>query len=300
MAAQIIDGKKIAAELNEENRKEISMLARDHNLQPGLAVILVGNDPGSQVYVNMKDRKCQELGIYSAKYALDEKTTMDELLELIAKLNKDPKINGILVQSPPPPQIDEEKVIAAINPAKDVDCFHESNVGKMLIGKTDGFFPCTPYGVMVLLERSGIDPAGKHAVVVGRSNIVGKPMLALLVQKAPGANATVTCVHSRTRNLPKITSQADILIAAIGKPEFITADMVKNGAAVIDVGINRVEDAAAKRGYRLVGDVKFDEVAEKASFITPVPGGVGPMTIAILMQNTVKACKMQNNIPITD
>ncbi len=296
MSAKIIDGKKIASEVNEESRKEISSLARDFNLQPGLAVVLIGEDPASQVYVNMKDRKCQELGIYSAKHVLDKNATMEEVLKLIDQLNNDPKINGILVQSPPPPQIDEEKVIAAIDPAKDVDCFHEQNVGKMLIGKRDGFFPCTPYGVMILLERSGIDPSGKHAVVVGRSNIVGKPMMALLVQKASGADATVTCVHSRTKNLPELTRQADILIAAIGKPEFVTGDMVKDGVAVIDVGINRVEDANAKRGYRLVGDVKFDEVAEKASFITPVPGGVGPMTIAMLMHNTIKACKIQNKI----
>ena len=296
MSAQIIDGKKIAAEVNEENRKEISILARDRNLQPGLAVVLVGKDPASRVYVKMKDRKCQELGIYSVKHVLDKDASMQEVLDLIDQLNKNPKINGILVQSPPPPQIDEEKVVAAIDPAKDVDCFHEQNVGKMLIGKQDGFFPCTPYGVMVLLERSGIDPCGKHAVIVGRSNIVGKPMISLLVQKADGANATVTCVHSRTKNLPELTRQADILIAAIGKPEFVTADMVKEGVVVVDVGINRVEDANAKRGYRLVGDVKFDEVAEKASFITPVPGGVGPMTIAMLMQNTIKACKMQNSI----
>lgn len=296
MPAQIIDGKKIAAEVNEESRKEISALARDFNLQPGLAVVLIGEDPASQVYVNMKDRKCRELGIYSAKYVLDKDATMEEVLELIDQLNRNPKINGILVQSPPPPQIDEEKVIAAIDPAKDVDCFHEQNVGKMLIGKRDGFFPCTPYGVMILLERSGVDPSGKHAVVVGRSNIVGKPMMALLVQKAAGANATVTCAHSRTKNLSEITRQADILIAAIGKAELITADMVKESAAVIDVGMNRVEDANAQRGYRLVGDVKYDEVAEKAGFITPVPGGVGPMTIAMLMQNTIKACKMQNKI----
>ena len=296
MSAQIIDGKKIAAEVNEDNRKEISILARDCNLQPGLAVVLVGEDPASQVYVNMKDRKCQELGIYSAKHVLDKDASMQEVLELIDQLNNDPKINGILFQSPPPPQIDEEKIIEAINPAKDVDCFDERNVGKMLIGKRDGFFPCTPYGVMILLERSGIDPCGKHAVIVGRSNIVSKPMMSLLVQKADGANATVTCVHSRTKNLAELTRQADILIAAIGKPEFVTADMVKEGVVVIDVGVNRVEDANAKRGYRLTGDVKFDEVSEKASYITPVPGGVGPMTIAILMQNTIKACKMQNSI----
>ena len=296
MSAQIIDGKKIAAEVNEDNRKEISILARERNLQPGLAVVLVGEDPASQVYVNMKDRKCQELGIYSAKHILDKDASMQEVLELIDQLNNDPKINGILFQSPPPPQIDEEKIIEAINPAKDVDCFDERNVGKMLIGKRDGFFPCTPYGVMILLERSAIDPCGKHAVIVGRSNIVGKPMMSLLVQKADGANATVTCVHSRTKNLAELTRQADILIAAIGKPEFVTGDMVKEGVVVIDVGVNRVEDPSAKRGYRLTGDVKFDEVSEKASYITPVPGGVGPMTIAVLMQNTIKACKMQNKI----
>ncbi|MDD5697300.1 MAG: bifunctional methylenetetrahydrofolate dehydrogenase/methenyltetrahydrofolate cyclohydrolase FolD [Victivallaceae bacterium] len=298
MAAQIIDGKKIAAQVNEESRKEISMLARDHNFQPGLAVILIGEDPASQVYVNMKDRKCRELGIYSAKHVLAAATPQEEVLELIAQLNHDPKINGILVQSPPPPQIDEEQVVAAVDPAKDVDCFHPQNVGKMFIGRQDGFFPCTPYGVMVLLERSGIDPAGRHAVIVGRSNIVGKPMLALLVQKTAGANATVTCVHSRTRSLPELTRRADILIAAIGKPEFITADMIRENAVVVDVGMNRVEDAGTQRGYRLVGDVKFDEVAEKAAFITPVPGGVGPMTIAMLMHNTIKACKMQHGIKI--
>jgi methylenetetrahydrofolate dehydrogenase (NADP+)/methenyltetrahydrofolate cyclohydrolase len=286
----------ISAQVNDENAMEVAALARNHNIQPGLAVVLIGEDPASQVYVGMKDKKCNELGILSDKRVLDKDATMGEVLALIDELNKDPKINGILVQSPPPPQIDEEKVVAAIDPAKDVDCFHAQNVGKMLIGKRDGFFPCTPYGVMVLLERSGVDPCGKHAVIIGRSNIVGKPMMALLVQKEAGANATVTCVHSRTPNIAELTRQADILIAAIGKPEFVTADMVKDGAVVVDVGINRVDDPTAKRGYKLVGDVKYDEVAEKASKITPVPGGVGPMTIAMLMQNTIKACKMQNGL----
>jgi methylenetetrahydrofolate dehydrogenase (NADP+)/methenyltetrahydrofolate cyclohydrolase len=296
MAVDIIDGKMISAQVNDENAMEVAALARNHNIQPGLAVVLIGEDPASQVYVGMKAKKCNELGILSDKRVLDKDATMEEVLALIDELNKDPKINGILVQSPPPPQIDEEKVVAAIDPAKDVDCFHAQNVGKMLIGKRDGFFPCTPYGVMVLLERSGVDPCGKHAVIIGRSNIVGKPMMALLVQKEAGANATVTCVHSRTPNIAELTRQADILIAAIGKPEFVTADMVKDGAVVVDVGINRVDDPTAKRGYKLVGDVKYDEVAEKASKITPVPGGVGPMTIAMLMQNTIKACKMQNGL----
>ncbi|MCP3968300.1 MAG: bifunctional methylenetetrahydrofolate dehydrogenase/methenyltetrahydrofolate cyclohydrolase FolD [Lentisphaerae bacterium] len=296
MPASIIDGKMIAAKVHEETAEEVAVLARDYNVQPGLAVVLVGDDPASRVYVNMKVKKCKELRIYSEKHALDKTATMEEVLELVKKLNNDSRINGILVQSPPPPQIDEDEVVAAINPAKDVDCFHASNVGKMLIGKNDGFVPCTPYGIMMLLERSGVDPSGKHAVIIGRSNIVGKPMMALLVQKAKGANATVTCVHSRTKNLPEITRQADILIAAIGQPEFVTADMVKDGAVVIDVGINRVEDPNGRSNYQLVGDVKYDEVFDKASMITPVPGGVGPMTIAMLLHNTIKACKQQNGI----
>jgi len=218
---------------------------------------------------------------------------MDEVLALIDKLNKDKTIHGILVQSPPPPQIDEEKVIAAIDPAKDVDCFHALNVGKMLIGKTDGFFPCTPYGVLKILEYYNIDPAGKHVVIIGRSNIVGKPLMALMIQKAKGANATVTCVHSGTKDLASYTVQADILIAAIGKSEFVKDYMVKPGAVVIDVGINRIPDATKKSGNRLVGDVDFDSVIDRVSLITPVPGGVGPMTIAMLLHNTLLAAKMQ-------
>ncbi len=297
MPATIIDGKAIAAAVTSALAEEVSQL-KQQNLQPGLAVVLIGSDPASQVYVNTKVKTCEKLGIYSERHLLSEDASMHEVLTLIDRLNRDPKINGILVQSPPPPQIDEEAVVAAIDPAKDVDCFHAENVGKMLIGKTDGFFPCTPYGVMELMAQSGIDPAGKHAVVIGRSNIVGKPMMALLIQKSKGANATVTVVHSRTKNLPELTRQGDILIAAIGKPEFVTADMVKDGAVVIDVGINRVEAPDTPKGYRLCGDVKFDEVAPKASFITKVPGGVGPMTIAMLMRNAVKACKMQNHIKI--
>ncbi|MCP4178251.1 MAG: bifunctional 5,10-methylenetetrahydrofolate dehydrogenase/5,10-methenyltetrahydrofolate cyclohydrolase [bacterium] len=296
MMAQNIDGKLIAQKIHEETAVEAIRIKEQYGLQPGLVVVLIGEDPASQVYVNMKEKKSKELGFYSEKIVLDKNATMDEVLTLIDKLNKDPKVHGILVQSPPPPQIDEDKVIESIDPRKDVDCFHAENVGKMLIGKTDGFYPCTPYGVMKLLEYSNVDPCGKHAVIIGRSNIVGKPMMSLLMQKAKGANATVTVCHSRTPNIPEIASQADILVAAIGKPEFVTADMVKEGAVVIDVGINRVDDASKKRGYRLVGDVAYAEVAEKASLITPVPGGVGPMTIAMLMNNALKACKMQNNV----
>lgn len=295
MPATIIDGKAIAAAVTSALAEEVSQL-KHRNLRPGLAVVLIGDDPASQVYVGTKVRTCEKLGIYSEKHLLPKDASMADALALIGKLNRDPKIHGILVQSPPPPQISEEAVVAAIDPAKDVDCFHPENVGKMLIGRTDGFFPCTPCGVMELLARSGIDPAGRHAVVIGRSNIVGKPMMALLVQKCKGADATVTVVHSRTPNLPELTRQADILIAAIGRPEFVTADMVKDGAVVIDVGINRVEDPSASKGFRLCGDVKFDEVAPKASHITRVPGGVGPMTIAMLMRNAVKACKMQHGV----
>jgi methylenetetrahydrofolate dehydrogenase (NADP+) / methenyltetrahydrofolate cyclohydrolase len=292
----IIDGKIISKKIHETTAVEANILKEKHGLQPGLVVVLIGEDPASKVYVNMKEKKSKELGFYSEKIVLDKNATMDEVLTLIDKLNKNPKINGILVQSPPPPQIDEDKVIDAIDPAKDVDCFHPTNVGKMLVGKTDGFYPCTPYGIMKLLEYSDVDPCGKHAVIIGRSNIVGKPMMALLVQKAKGANATVTVCHSRTPNIKELASKADILIAAIGKAEFVTADMVKEGAVVIDVGINRIDDPTRKKGYRLVGDVAYNEVKEKASLITPVPGGVGPMTIAMLMQNTLKACKMQNNV----
>ena len=289
MAAKIIDGKAIARMVNEETLARVEKLKAAGKI-PGLAVVLIGDDPASQVYVNSKAKKCAELGIYSDKRVLPADASMSDVLDLIDKLNRDPKIDGILVQSPPPPQIDEEKVIAAIDPDKDVDCFHERNVGKLLIGKTDGFRPCTPYGVLVLLEKSGIDPAGRHAVVIGRSNIVGKPLAALLMQKAKGANATVTVVHSGTPDIAKYTRDADILIAAIGKPEFVTGDMIKPGAAVIDVGINRIPNPETGKN-KLVGDVNFQEAVEVAGAITPVPGGVGPMTIAILMSNAVTACE---------
>ena len=288
MEAKVLSGKECSASVNAETQAMAAEFTAKYGMPPALAVILIGSDPASCVYVNSKAQKCIELGLRSEKFLLPEDATMDEVLQLIDKLNNDPTIHGILVQSPPPKQIDEEKVIAAIDPAKDVDCFHALNVGKMLIGKTDGFFPCTPYGVLKILEYYNIDPAGKHVVVIGRSNIVGKPLMALMIQKAKGANATVTCVHSGTKDLASYTRQADILIAAIGKSEFVKADMVKPGAVVIDVGINRIPDPSAAKGYRIVGDVDFAAVAEKASAITPVPGGVGPMTIAMLMQNAIR------------
>lgn len=296
MTAQIIDGKIVAQKIHEETLKETKFLKENYNLQPGLAVVLIGEDQASQIYVNMKEKKSKELGFYSDKIILDKNTTMSEVLHLIEKLNKDPRVHGILVQSPLPLQIDESKVIESIDYGKDVDCFNAINVGKMLIGKTDGFYPCTPYGIMKLLEYYNITPRGKHVVIIGRSNIVGKPLMALLVQKAKGADATVTVCHSRTLDIKHYTTQADILIAAIGKPEFVKGDMIKKGAVVIDVGVNRVKDSSSKTKYKLVGDIAFEEVSKKASFITPVPGGVGPMTIAMLMQNTVKACKFQNGI----
>ncbi len=296
MNAELIDGKKTSIKVHEQTKLEVAKLAKENNLTPGLAVVIVGEDPASKVYVNAKVKKCNELGIYSEKIVLDKNTTQEELLNVIEGLNKNDKINGILVQSPPPKHINESEIVANISPIKDVDCFHAENVGKMLLGEDGGFYPCTPNGIMVLLQEYGIDASGKHAVVIGRSNIVGKPMMALLMQKADGANATVTVCHSGTKNLEEYTRQADILIAAIGRPNFVTKDMVKQDAVVVDVGINRVEAPERERGYKLVGDVNFEEVAEVASKITPVPGGVGPMTIAMLMHNSVKACKMQNNI----
>jgi methylenetetrahydrofolate dehydrogenase (NADP+)/methenyltetrahydrofolate cyclohydrolase len=288
MSATIIDGKAIAEKVNQESARRAAELA-ERGIRPGLAVVLIGDDPASQVYVGMKDKKCRELGIYSDKRTLPADATMAQVAAIIAELNADPKIHGILVQSPPPPQIDEKAIVALIDPAKDVDCFHAVNVGKLLIGDGDGFAPCTPKGVMVLLEESGIDPAGKSAVVIGRSNIVGKPLVAMLLQKAKGANATVTCVHSATPDIAEYTRRADIVIAAIGKPEFVRGSMIKPGATVIDVGINRIRDDRRPSGFRLVGDVCFEEVSKVAGLLTPVPGGVGPMTIAMLMRNTVES-----------
>ncbi|MCD6287684.1 MAG: bifunctional methylenetetrahydrofolate dehydrogenase/methenyltetrahydrofolate cyclohydrolase FolD [Candidatus Hydrogenedentes bacterium] len=290
MSAQIIDGKQIAADMRAEMKTEITRMKDEHGLEPGLAVVLVGEDPASQVYVRMKKKACDELGVVSFEYKLSAATPEQELLDLVDTLNADDRVHGILVQLPLPGHIDENKVLIAILPEKDVDGFHPVNVGKMLIGEP-GFLPCTPHGVQVLLQRAGCDPAGKHVVVVGRSNIVGKPVAAILMQKKDGANATVTVCHSRTKDLAAVTRQGDILIAAIGRPAMITADMVKPGAAVIDVGVNRVDDPNAKRGYRLVGDVDFDAVKEVAGYITPVPGGVGPMTITMLMANTIESAK---------
>ena len=290
--ARIIDGTKTAAAIRLEIAEDVKKLKR-RKIQPGLAVVLVGSDPASQVYVRMKKRACADLGIASFDYDLSSKTTEKKLLSLINTLNNDKKVHGILVQLPLPKQIDEAKVLNAIDPEKDVDGFHPVSVGKMLSGE-ETFLPCTPNGCKELLMRYGYDPAGKHVVIIGRSNIVGKPMAAILMQKAEGANAPVTVCHSRTKNLSKFTQQADIIIAAIGVPNFLKARMVKKGVVVIDVGVNRVEDKSKKSGYRLVGDVDFKSVSKKAKAITPVPGGVGPMTITMLMKNTVESARRHN------
>lgn len=288
MATTIIDGKDVARRVREGLQADIAALtAAGHT--PGLAVVLVGEDPASQVYVNSKVKACEELGIYSQKHALPTETTQEELVELIHRLNADDRIHGILVQSPPPPHIDEEAVILNIDPRKDVDGFHPVNVAKLVLEDSTGFVPCTPLGCMELLRAYDIPTAGKHAVVIGRSMIVGKPMAHLLVSKA--ANATVTIAHSRTADLPALCRTADIIVAAVGRAEMVKADFIKPGAVVVDVGINRIADATRPRGYRIVGDVDYEGVRDLCSAITPVPGGVGPMTIAMLMSNTVKACR---------
>ncbi|MDE6031286.1 MAG: bifunctional methylenetetrahydrofolate dehydrogenase/methenyltetrahydrofolate cyclohydrolase FolD [Oscillospiraceae bacterium] len=276
--AKIIDGKAVSAAVKEQIKEEI---ARE-GLDIGLAVVIVGDDPASRVYVNNKKKACEFCGIKSYEYALPEDTTEEELLELIDTLNGDDKVNGILVQLPLPKQLDEKKIIEHISPMKDVDAFHESNVGRIMIGNY-AFLPCTPAGCMELIHSTGVEVSGKECVVIGRSNIVGKPMAMLLLHE----NGTVTVCHSKTKNLAEVCRRADILIAAVGRANFVTADMVKEGAVVIDVGINRLENG------KLCGDVKFDEVSEKAGYITPVPGGVGPMTIAMLMKNTVMAKRIQ-------
>ena len=290
MAAEIIDGKKIAETIRAELAEEITKLKEEHNATPGLAVVLVGENPASQVYVSMKNKACHKIGIYSEQHTLPAETSEEDLLKLVDDLNQNEKIHGILVQLPLPDHIDEHKVLNAILPEKDVDGFHPVNIGKLLIGE-EGFKPCTPYGVQKMLIYSGVKIEGANVVVVGRSNIVGKPVAAILMQKQKGANATVTICHSRTKDLPAVTREADILIAAMGRPEFITADMVNENAVVIDVGVNRVDDPSSKRGYKLVGDVKFDEVSQKCKAISPVPGGVGPMTITMLLYNTVESAK---------
>ena len=288
MAAEIIDGKKIAAEIRAELKTQVESFKARSGITPGLAVILVGEDPASQSYVAAKEKACSEIGIYSDDNRLPASTTQNELLALIARKNDDPRIHGILVQLPLPKYIDTDAVIAAISPAKDVDGFSPVSLGKMLIGLPT-FLPCTPHGIVQMLARSGVKISGSHVVVVGRRNIVGKPVANLLLQKVKNGDATVTVCHSHTPNLADFTRQADILIAAIGRAGTITADMVKPGAVVIDVGVNRVEDPAAPRGYRLKGDVEFDAVSKIASKITPVPGGVGPMTITMLLYNTVQS-----------
>jgi len=279
--AHIIDGKAISAAVRAEITEETKALIAETGLTPGLAVVIVGNDPASQVYVRNKRKACTEVGFYSEAYELPEETTQEELEALVDKLNLDPKIHGILVQLPLPRHLDEQRILLRIRPEKDVDAFHPYNVGRIMIGDYN-YLPCTPAGVMELLKRSGVDVSGKECVVVGRSNIVGKPMAMLLLQ----ANGTVTICHSRTKNLSETTRRADILVAAIGKPEFFTADMVKEGAVVIDVGMNRRPSDG-----KLCGDVDFASVEPVASYITPVPGGVGPMTITMLMQNTLRAAK---------
>ncbi|WP_027389786.1 bifunctional methylenetetrahydrofolate dehydrogenase/methenyltetrahydrofolate cyclohydrolase FolD [Chrysiogenes arsenatis] len=291
--AQILDGKKVSEAVQQELVQEVAALVAQGN-RPGLAVVLVGDDPASKVYVGSKQRTCEKLGILSKSSILPASTTQQELLAVIDQYNADPEIHGILCQLPLPKGLNEAEVINRIDPAKDVDCFHPDNVGRVLIGEPR-FLPCTPHGVVQIIKRYNIETEGKHVVVVGRSNIVGKPLAAMMMQKEYGSNmgcnSTVTVCHSATKNLPEVCASADILIAAIGKANFITADMVKPGAVVIDVGINRI-DANNEKGYKLVGDVDYDAVAPKASSITPVPGGVGPMTIAMLMYNTVMSCKL--------
>ena len=290
MAAKIIDGKAISEVIRFELKEKVARLSANGKT-PGLGVILVGDNPASRSYVTAKERACERIGIYSDDNRLSADTSEAELLNKIDQMNQDPRIHGILVQLPLPKHIDESTILLAIDPAKDVDGFHPMNVGKMMIGE-ETFFPCTPHGVVQMLMRSGIETAGKHVVVVGRSNIVGKPVANMLLQKKEGANATVTLCHTGTKDLGSFTRQADILIAASGWPNTITTGMVKPDAVVIDVGVNRVEDASKKNGYRLVGDVDFDGVSTIASHITPVPGGVGPMTITMLLYNTVLSAEM--------
>src|SRR5438552_15111511 len=291
----LIDGGSIAEKVYVDLRGEIADL-KSNGVTPGIAVVLVGDNSASRTYVRSKDNMSRELGLHSVKLELPASTTQSDLFNRVEELNRDPKVHGILVQSPPPKQIDEAAIVRALDPRKDVDGFHPLNVAKLAMGDPTGFVPCTPLGVQRLLIESKIDITGVHVVILGRSMIVGKPLALLLMQKNKDADATVTVVHSRSRNLEAITRSADILIAAIGQANFVKAEHVHDGAVVVDVGINRLEDAATERGYRLVGDVAFDEVARKASAITPVPGGVGPMTIAMLMSNAVKASRAINSV----
>lgn len=289
---QLIDGKALSNTIKEEMAKEVEIMMADGHKRPHLAAVLVGEDPASQTYVRSKIRSCEKVGFQSTLVKKESDVSQEELLDIINGLNNDPDIDGFIVQLPLPGHIDEEKINLAIDPRKDVDGFHPVNVGRMALGMPS-YLPATPQGILTMLERYEIPTEGKNCVVLGRSNIVGRPMSILLSRKAYPGNATVELCHSRTSNLPGHLRRADILVAAIGRPEFVRADMVKEGAVVIDVGINRVEDPTAKRGYRLKGDVHFDEVAPKCSYITPVPGGVGRMTVTSLLMNTLKACKKE-------
>ncbi len=287
MSARILDGKQIAQEIREELRRTVEDL-KQRGVTPGLGVVLVGDDPASKSYVTAKEKACAEIGLFSDDNRLPATTTQAELMALVQRLNNDPNIHGILVQLPLPKGLDESEVLLAIDPSKDVDGFHPMSVGRMVIGEKT-FLPCTPHGVVQMLARSGVNTAGAHVVVVGRSNIVGKPLANMLLQKQPHANATVTICHTGTKDIGAFTRQADIVIVAAGRPKTLTADMIREGAVVIDVGVNRVSDPTRPSGFRLVGDVDFDAVKEKASLITPVPGGVGPMTITMLLYNTVES-----------
>jgi methylenetetrahydrofolate dehydrogenase (NADP+)/methenyltetrahydrofolate cyclohydrolase len=290
LPARIIDGAAVGEAMRTELQREIRALGA-RGVTPGLAAVLVGDDPASTTYVRMKGKACDEAGLYHETIRLSKETTESELLALVERLNADHKIHGILVQLPLPKQINTQRVLHRVSPDKDVDGFHPENVGKVSIGDPTGFRPATPYGVQQLLVRSGVETTGSHVVIVGRSTIVGRPMAALLLQDGAGGNATVTVCHSRTRDIKAVTRQADILIVAIGKAEFVTGDMIKAGAVVVDVGVNRVDDPSLKKGYRLVGDVQFEEAKKVAGAITPVPGGVGPMTITMLLYNTVQAAR---------
>lgn len=291
MTAKILDGKALAETIRGEVATGVAEMQQNHGITPGLAAILVGDDPASAIYVRNKRRACDEVGMVSDTLLLPADSTNEQVLECVQRLNDDPRFHGILVQLPLPPQVDERLIMESLDPGKDVDGLHPFNVGKLVQGRAD-FVPGTPAGIQQILLRNGHDLAGANVVICGRSDIVGKPLAILLMQRADGANATVTVCHTRTKNLAEITRQADILVAAIGSPNVITADMVKEGAVVIDVGINRVDDASRKSGYRLVGDVDFAAVSEEASAITPVPGGVGPMTIAMLLVNTLTATRL--------
>ncbi|KPL03304.1 MAG: methenyltetrahydrofolate cyclohydrolase [candidate division Zixibacteria bacterium SM23_73_2] len=291
---EIIDGKKISSQIKEEVKSKIDEL-KSRGITAGLTAVLVGDHPPSQVYVGMKSKACQQVGINSEVLKFPQDTSEEKLLSLIDDLNKRSEVHGILVQLPLPPQIAEDKVIQRIDPRKDVDGFHPFNVGMMIAGEAV-FLPCTPFGIQELLLRSGNDPSGQHVVILGRGNLVGRPLSVILSQKAPGGNATVTLCHSRTKNIGELAKEADILVAAMGKPLFVKRDMVKEGAVVIDVGVNRIDDPQAKKGYRLVGDVDFEGVKDITKAITPVPGGVGPMTVAMLLFNTLKAAKLQKEI----